>query len=75
LDPAEIKSAIERNDPSELLIAVLSAALYTEDRGFAQEVCLQLANHPHFNVRGNAILGFGHIARIDGRLDEAESGL
>ena len=24
---------------------------------------MDLASYPHFNVRGNAIFGFGHIAR------------
>jgi hypothetical protein len=33
-------------------------------------VCLRLSGHPHFNVRGNAILGFGHLARTCGALDE-----
>lgn len=31
---------------------------------------MRLSRHPHFNVRGNAILGFGHIARIHGYLDQ-----
>lgn len=70
LTDAEIKAAVARNDPTELLIAVLSAALSFEDRAFAQDVCINLAKHEHFNVRGNALLGLAHIARIDGKLDE-----
>jgi len=65
-----VESAISRNDPNELLYAVLSAALYSDDLDWAEGVCLQLAEHEHFNVRGNAILGFGHLARIHRRLDE-----
>jgi hypothetical protein len=64
----EIDSAILRNNPEELLYAVLSAALYSDDAGWAENVCLRLARHEHFNVRGNAILGFGHIARIHRKL-------
>lgn len=67
----EIESAISRNDPNELLYAVLSAALYSDDSDCAEGVCLRLASHEHFNVRGNAILGFGHIARIHRKLDES----
>ena len=67
---AEVESAISINDPEELLHAVLSAALYAEDREWAEGVCLGLSNHEHFNVRGNAILGLGHIARIHGDLNE-----
>ena len=72
LQQNEIEAALVRNDPEELLIGVLSAALYLEDRIFAQKVCIRLSEHPHFNVRGNALLGFAHIARIDGELDEAK---
>ncbi len=68
-DNAE-RAALERNDPAEPITAILSAALRSTDREFAQGVCVKLSNHEHFNVRGNALLGLGHIARIDGRLDE-----
>lgn len=71
LTQSEIKGIISRNEPNELLVAVLAAALYSEDRVYAAEVCTSLSDHPHFNVRGNAILGFAHIARMDGELDES----
>jgi hypothetical protein len=66
---AEVEAAIDRNEPDELLYAVLAAALYAEDPKWAEDVCYQLASHPHFNVRGNALLGFAHIARIHRVLD------
>jgi len=66
----EVEAALERNDPDELLHAVLAAALYSDDSHWSEEICLRLSGHEHFNVRGNAILGFGHIARIHGRLNE-----
>lgn len=69
---AEIKEAIVRDNPDELLYAVLSAALYSEDANWAEDVCIRLASHEHENVRGNAILGFSHRARIHGKLDEAK---
>jgi len=65
-----IEEALERNDPDELLIIVLSAALHGDDPSFIESVCVLLAEHPHFNVRGNAILGFAHLARIHGNLNE-----
>jgi hypothetical protein len=68
--PDQIEECVARNEPNELLHAVLSAALYAEDRDFAEHVCLTLAGHEHFNVRGNALLGFAHIARIYGKLNE-----
>jgi hypothetical protein len=67
----EVEAAIGRNQPDELLLAVLSAALHGLDPAWAQDVCCRLAAHEHFNVRGNAILGFGHLVRIHGRLDRS----
>ena len=49
---------------------VLSVALYSDDYQYAESFCFKLSNHKHFNVRGNAILGFGHIARIHGKLNK-----
>jgi hypothetical protein len=68
----EIEVAISRNNSDELSNAVVSAALYSNDPEWAEEVCLRLAGHDHPNVRGNAVLGFGHIARIHRRLDESK---
>jgi hypothetical protein len=65
----EVEDAILRDDPDELLFIVLSAALYADDVDWAQCVCNRLAKHDNFNVRGNAILGFGHIARVHNMLD------
>jgi hypothetical protein len=70
LRQAEVEAAIARNEPSELSLAVLSAALYAEDAAWAEDVCVRLAGHAHERVRGNAVLGFGHMARLHRRLDE-----
>ena len=66
---ADIEIAIRDNNLEILHIVPLSAALHSEDPVWAQEICLTLSHHSDFNVRGNAILGFGHIARIHGVLD------
>ncbi len=68
----EVESAISRNDPDELLRAVLPAALYSDDPDWSEAICLLLSGHEHSNVRGNAILGFAHIARIHGELMRAK---
>lgn len=69
LEQNEIIGSIERNDPDELSIAVLSAALYQEPE-FSEPICITLADHLNFKVRGNAILGFAHIARLYYQLHE-----
>ena len=68
----QIEAAILRDDSEELVYAVLSAALHAEDADWAEDVCARLAAHENENVRGIAVLGFGHIARIHGQLTEAK---
>jgi len=67
---AKIEKALANNNPDELLYIVLSVALYSDDFEYAENFCIQLSNHEHFNVRGNAIQALGHIARIHGKLNE-----
>ena len=67
---AEIKKALIDNNADEMSSVVLSVALYSDDFEYAENFCVQFSNHEHFNVRGNAIQGFGHIARIGRKLNE-----
>jgi hypothetical protein len=67
---AEMEQIIVENDIEKLVFVPLFASLYFEDRDFAYEVCRKLASHSNINVRGCAIEGFEHIARIDGKLDQ-----
>jgi hypothetical protein len=64
--------AIKANNPDVLGQTIIAAALYEDDFDTAYGACVQLSSHPDEVVRGNAILGFGHLARLFGRLgDEA----
>ncbi|HEU0051558.1 MAG TPA: hypothetical protein VFQ39_00230 [Longimicrobium sp.] len=67
----DVEAVIAHGEPDELLHVPIAVSLSPPDCAWAAEVCLRLAAHPHFNVRGNAILGFGHLARTCGALDEA----
>lgn len=69
LSREDVDSIIERNDPSELLYVPVSVSLHSEDWKYAQDICISLSSHPDETVRGNALLGFGHIARIHGELE------
>ena len=64
-----IEAALERDDPVELTDLILEVAVDGADRAFAENCFVQLARHRNPNVRGNAVLGFGHLARRFGRLD------
>lgn len=63
------EDAVERDDPIELQDLVLELALESRDRVFAECGCAQLARHRNAHVRGNAFLGFAHLARRFGELD------
>jgi len=60
---ADAEATIQRNHPEELLHVPVAVSLYAPDLDWAQSVCAQLAAHPDPRVRGNAVLGFGHLAR------------
>src|SRR5262245_2619024 len=66
---AGVEAAIERDDAPELRELVLEIALEAENREWAQSCLIQLARHRDAEVRGNAMLGFGHLARRFGRLE------
>ena len=65
----EIRSFLEAGEYEDLLFIPLSVALYHEDRALAESILVGLAEHPDPNVRGNALRGFGHLARRFGTLD------
>lgn len=64
-----VEHAIERDDPIELMDVVMEIAHESDSHEWAQSCCVQLARHRNANVRGNAVLAFGHLARRFGRLD------
>jgi len=63
------EAALERDDPVELMDWILELASEGGDRALAENCCARLARHRNAMVRGNAMLGFGHLARRFGRLD------
>jgi len=65
----QVEDAIRRDDPSELVDLIVDVALEADEWNWAQACCVQLTRHRSAMVRGNAVLGFGHIARRFGRLD------
>ena len=67
----DIEAALRRGDPQELLYVPIVVGMNAPDcdRKWAEGICFDLAAHPHFNVRGNAVLGLGHIARTCRALD------
>lgn len=72
---SEITAALARNDPAELLHIPIALSMDPPEEqhpGYAESICLQLATHAHPHVRGNALLGFGHLARTAGMIRAAD---
>lgn len=67
----DVAAVIARGVPDELLYVPIVISMDPPDFQWSQAICISLASHPHFNVRGNAILGFGHLARTCRRIDAA----
>jgi len=64
-----VEAAFDRDDPRELGDLALEIALDADEREWAQACCAELARHRNANVRGNALVGLGHLARRFGQLD------
>ena len=54
---AEVESAILADRVDDLIQMVVSVSMFAKDSMWAESICLRLANHTNFNVRGNAVLG------------------
>lgn len=60
----EQADAVSRSgDVHALSRVALSVALADDDLDWSTAFLLSLARHENANVRGNALLGFGHLAR------------
>ncbi len=70
-DRAFIARAEREDDLAALVRGVIAVALHDRDFAYAQDLCLRLAAHTNFNVRGNALQAMGHLVRLHQRLDEA----
>jgi HEAT repeat protein len=52
----------------ELCLVALAVALHEPDANWAQSFLVSLAGHASPAVRGNAVQGLGHLARLHGKL-------
>ena len=64
-----VEAVIAADNPADLLYAPILVSMDPPDAAWAQDVCVRLAVHPDPKGRGNAMLGFGHLARTTGELD------
>jgi hypothetical protein len=65
----EYAEMIQTNTPATIASALLSTSYWERDWQWAQDELLLFVEHPSPQVRFTAALGFGHIARFNGKLD------
>jgi hypothetical protein len=56
-------------EKSAVVEGILSATMYEHDPTWALEICLKYCNAGDVDIRGIAIEGLGHIARVHGDID------
>ncbi|MBL8626968.1 MAG: hypothetical protein JNK64_37110 [Myxococcales bacterium] len=70
--PQALWAAIARDDVAHLQSGIVAAALNEADYAAAHRMCVVLSGHRDEHVRGNAILGFGHLARRIGEVSPGD---
>lgn len=69
LTPDTIQDIIRHGPPDDLRVLPIALSMDPPDDIDVESICLRLAQHPDPFVRGNAVLGLGHLARVLGKLD------
>ena len=65
----QIEAALEHEEPEELLGVIIDIALAADDAAWAEDCLYRLVVHPDTDVRGNALMGFAHLAARFGGVD------
>jgi len=66
-----VNEALRRNAQDVLIHLVIWVSMNGDDWRYAQALCVRLSSHPNPVIRGDAMLGFGHIARVHHRLQRS----
>ncbi len=69
-DRSQIAAILATGSIADLELLSLSIGEDFPNWKYAQDVCLQLVEHSEDNVRANACLGLGYIARNHGKLEK-----
>ena len=69
LNEKEENEYLSSNVPKKMCEAILSICMYGDDINRSQEICAHYVNSENFEVSRCAIIGLGHIVRINGYID------
>jgi len=75
LSRESIEEALSRNNSAELLVRCYLPPFIPMTM-WAESLCYRLSAHVDSHVRGNVVLGFGHIARryVRGHAEDTDAG-
>lgn len=62
---------LNNGNTDELKRLLISVSLHSQDQVYAERLCAMCSTHADEEVRGNAIIGLGHIIRRFGFLTES----
>ncbi|MFB9327081.1 HEAT repeat domain-containing protein [Paenibacillus aurantiacus] len=62
--------ALHSGEVKKVVDALLALTFHNDDWKAVQEICIRCSSDQNPNVRGIAILCFGHLARIHGDLEQ-----
>lgn len=70
---ADVETVLQRGVVEELRVVPIVIGMSADvlDRAWVERICIGLAAHEDVTVRGNALLAFGHVARLCRALDTA----
>ena len=71
LGSEDVSALVAGKSLEELQYLPIELSLDPPEDVDVEAVCVELSSHEDIYVRGNAILGFGHLSRTFGELDEA----
>ncbi len=67
-----IDALVARAEVDDLRLVPIAITCWgTPDPQWSENICLSLSQHSDPFVRGNAVLGLGHLSRVCGVLDKA----
>ena len=69
-DREVIEKMVAEGSGDDLAVVPVTVSMYEDDYEWALSICTSLSSHSDPIVRGNAILGFGHLARRFRKMSE-----
>jgi hypothetical protein len=65
----EIEAALKSDDQRNMCVALISGALYEENRRWVEELCFASLRDSRLEVKKCALTAMCHIVRINGEID------